>query len=309
MRVPQGVADRLLGDPPGEGDRLVGTSSRASTSTATSTPASAAPAVRSCSAAGSSSADRPGGWISTSSERRLRMRGAQALARVEQLASLGRVSRRCAPGPTRRRSCRPGPGRRRRGGRARSGGARRRRRRPPATSRRSTLLGGPVETAREDQQQGRGDGDQDQQRADGDGAERRDQLGLAVVDLVGVEVGLEQQRLALGGPDPRVDLDQAVAVDLVPVLGLGEVGDLGVTPAVVEHVALLLVEPEGLADQTSLVGPHHRPVTVPDLDPADVADHQAGQHLPVEAVDGSRVAVDQTAGDRAARRPSGPAPR
>ena len=67
--------------------------------------------------------------------------------------------------------------------------------------------------------------------------------------VVGGVVDLEQHRLPLGRADPGVHLHQAARLGLEAVLGLGQVGDLGLDAAVLQDVALVLVERVLRADQ------------------------------------------------------------
>ena len=122
--------------------------------------------------------------------------------------------------------------------------------------------------------------------------------GPSIGDVVGGEVDLEQHRLALGRVDPGVDLDQSSGRRLVAVLRLGQVGDLRLGAAPLEDPALLLVERVPRADQAGLVGVEDGAVAPPDLDASYVADEESLEHLAVELVDRSGVAVDEALRDR-----------
>ncbi len=134
--------------------------------------------------------------------------------------------------------------------------------------------------------------------AEGHRPERPRDLGLAVLDVGEGEVGLEEQRVALGRHDPGVDLDDVTLVAVEAVLRLREVGDLGVAAAALEGLPLLGVEPEPLADQPGLVGVDDPALVGPQLDPAYGRELEALAQDGVEAVDGRRLAVRQAAGER-----------
>jgi hypothetical protein len=138
--------------------------------------------------------------------------------------------------------------------------------------------------------------------ADGDRQEPVEDRCPLLAELVGGEVGLEEQRIPLGRPHPRVDLEQVGAERaVVAVLGAAEVGDLRVGAAVLDDLELVVAERVDRADQLGAVAVEHGAVRRPDLDAAYVAHEQAVEHGAVEPVDGRRIAGDQAIRDRRLR--------
>ena len=138
LRVPDGVAHRLLGARQTSAAVSGGRSSASVTDTVVSMPAATAGAVRSVRAARRPLPRRSGGWMETSSDRRERRLVREHAGRLVQLHPGGRrhggvLGQRPRP----RTRSRPGPGPLRRGGRGRSGCARRPRRPSTVWRRRS----------------------------------------------------------------------------------------------------------------------------------------------------------------------------
>ena len=122
--------------------------------------------------------------------------------------------------------------------------------RTAASSSRSRSRGGAGEPPGEQQMQRRGQRRPARQRAHGDRAEPASTLLALLLDLVGRVVGLEQQRLALGRPDPGVDLQQAAAeLALVAVLGAVRSDISASVPPSLDDLELVVAERVAAADQ------------------------------------------------------------
>ena len=90
---------------------------------------------------------------------------------------------------------------------------------------------------------------QDEQPAEQRRGERaQEPVALALTDAEAL-VDLEQHRGAVRRADHRVGLEQLALLALEAVLRLGEVGELGLRPAVAEQRQLLVAEPEVPPDQ------------------------------------------------------------
>jgi hypothetical protein len=161
------------------------------------------------------------------------------------------------------------------------------------------ITAGPLEAPGERPEHRRGHRDQDEKPAETDRLELVVDLLALPGDVFGGVVGLEEQRLSVGRDDPRVHLQQSLLAGLEPVLGLTQVGDLGVAGALLlQHLQLVVPQGETIADQPSLVAVDDAPVGGPDLDALDVPDQHAVGDDAVEPVGGSDVTLHQPSGDR-----------